>query len=282
MSRARFPQETLAATAAVSTSLVDLLRRLDAPLCSQTLRYVHKRLQHYGIDISHFVHEPLPVRERVVYTREALAEAAARSTGIREMFDHLGVPPGDSLYGHLRKRLADWDIDTTHFTTGRGQGRRLVPAEPLRTAVADSSSLAGLLQALGLSDNGSNRQRVKRSLEAHHISTAHFTGQGHRKGVPSPRRRPAEEILRQQPTGTPRTKTEVLRRALDDLGEPRVCAKCGLGDTWQGKRLVLEIDHVNGDRWDNRRENLRYLCPSCHSQTRTHSRPGRVRVARAQ
>nr|WP_233435863.1 MULTISPECIES: HNH endonuclease [Streptomyces] len=36
-------------------------------------------------------------------------------------------------------------------------------------------------------------------------------------------------------------------------------------------RLVLEIDHINGDRLDNRRENLRYLCPSCHSQTQTFS-----------
>ncbi|MFE7410356.1 HNH endonuclease [Streptomyces laurentii] len=39
----------------------------------------------------------------------------------------------------------------------------------------------------------------------------------------------------------------------------------------QGRRLVLEIDHANGDRLDNRAENLRYLCPSCHSQTGTFS-----------
>ncbi|WP_420717446.1 HNH endonuclease [Streptomyces sp. WM6378] len=36
----------------------------------------------------------------------------------------------------------------------------------------------------------------------------------------------------------------------------------------------MEIDHVNGDRLDNRRENLRYLCPSCHSQTGTFSNRG--------
>ncbi|MGI5528329.1 HNH endonuclease signature motif containing protein [Streptomyces syringium] len=52
---------------------------------------------------------------------------------------------------------------------------------------------------------------------------------------------------------------------------PRVCSACGIGETWQGKRLVLEIDHINGDRLDNRADNLRYLCPSCHSQTRTFS-----------
>ncbi|CAL9559765.1 hypothetical protein SUDANB105_04597 [Streptomyces sp. enrichment culture] len=282
MSRARFPRETLAAAAAASTSLVDLLRRLDAPLCSQALRYLRKRLEHYTIDISHFVHEPLPTRERRFYTREAVAEAAARSTSIREMFDHLGVPPSDSLYGHLRKKLTLWNIDTTHFTAGRGSSTRLIPAEPLKAAVAHSRGLAGVLRTLGLSDNGSNRARVKQSLEEHGISTGHFTGQGHRQGATSPRHRPADEILRRQPPGSPRTKTVLLRRALDDLGVPHVCAECGIGDTWQGKRLVLEIDHVNGDRLDNRRENLTYLCPSCHSQTRTYSRPRRMNAPRDQ
>ncbi|GAA2982530.1 hypothetical protein Sfulv_21910 [Streptomyces fulvorobeus] len=69
----------------------------------------------------------------------------------------------------------------------------------------------------------------------------------------------------------------LLRRALDETGVPHACGACGLGDVWQGKRLVLEIDHINGDRLDNRRENLRYLCPSCHSQTETFAK-GRDRT----
>lgn len=276
MSRARYPRELLASAVAVSTSFVDVLRHLDAPLGSQTLRYVRARIEHYGIDVSHFVHEPLPPRKRLTYTRECLAEAAARSHSIREMFDHLGIPPCDSLYGHIRNKLERWQIDTSHFTAGRGHERPPVPRQQLEEAVTRSTSLAAVLRVLGLPDNGRSRAQVKNGLEQYGIPTDHFTGQGHQRGVVSPRRKSAQEILRQQAAGTARTKTSLLRRALDELGVPRVCAACGLGDTWQGKRLVLEIDHVNGDRLDNRRENLRYLCPSCHSQTMTYSRPHRV------
>lgn len=48
------------------------------------------------------------------------------------------------------------------------------------------------------------------------------------------------------------------------------CNKCGLENEWQGKTIVLQLDHINGDNKDNRIENLRFLCPNCHSQTPTY------------
>lgn len=44
------------------------------------------------------------------------------------------------------------------------------------------------------------------------------------------------------------------------------CDVCALTE-WQGKFITLELDHKNGDRHDNRIENLHFLCPNCHSQT---------------
>lgn len=49
------------------------------------------------------------------------------------------------------------------------------------------------------------------------------------------------------------------------------CQMCGMENEWQEKEIVLQLDHINGDYRDNRIENLRFLCPNCHSQTKNWS-----------
>jgi len=48
------------------------------------------------------------------------------------------------------------------------------------------------------------------------------------------------------------------------------CSECGITE-WNGKEIVCQLDHINGVSNDNRIENLRILCPNCHTQTETYS-----------
>ncbi len=80
---------------------------------------------------------------------------------------------------------------------------------------------------------------------------------------PRPRQQPLERILQNS-----RSRQTIKRRLLQAGILKNVCEECGLAE-WRGKPLAIQIDHRNGIRDDHRVENLRMLCPNCHSQTET-------------
>lgn len=69
--------------------------------------------------------------------------------------------------------------------------------------------------------------------------------------------------------GAPRSSTDLRRRLLAEGVLEARCSCCG-GTRWQEGPIPLELDHVNGDRCDNRLQNLRLLCPNCHALTPTY------------
>jgi hypothetical protein len=148
--------------------------------------------------------------------------------------------------------------------------RRTWTDEQLRVAVAESLSGAQTLRKLGLVPVGGNYRTVWRHVRRLSLDVSHWTGEGWRRGKRdgfATRRQPLDEILTQhsQYTTTSHLRARLLRSGLLE----NQCVICGLSE-WLGAPLTLHLDHVNGVHDDQRLENLRLLCPNCHSQTETY------------
>lgn len=61
--------------------------------------------------------------------------------------------------------------------------------------------------------------------------------------------------------------------------KPYLCSICGQNNEWCGKKLVLQLDHIDGNPNNNTLENTRWLCPNCHTQTDTWGRKSRNNVS---
>ncbi|MEA2375385.1 MAG: hypothetical protein QOD53_1848 [Thermoleophilaceae bacterium] len=81
--------------------------------------------------------------------------------------------------------------------------------------------------------------------------------------ITRPQATPIEQLLA---TGRHRGRWNLKRRLLSHGLKDGRCEDCGISE-WRGRALSLALHHVNGDGRDNRLENLRLLCPNCHSQT---------------
>jgi len=142
--------------------------------------------------------------------------------------------------------------------------------EKVIEAIGKNKSWSGVLKDIGLKCSGGSTRTMKNIALKNNINTSHFLGQRWNSGGKTTTNEISIEksFIKNSNLSKGAIKRKILKYKLIDYK----CCKCGLLGVWQNEPIVLHLDHVNGDIKDNRLDNLRFLCPNCHSQTPTYCR----------
>jgi hypothetical protein len=177
---------------------------------------------------------------------------------------------GNEQKEKVLKRIESLGIDTTHFPTRRKsmkyKCRNKVDAideEIFKTLVNNNTTWLHLSIACGY-DNDNGRKYLMRRCENLGLNTNHIDNKISADKV---------FVVDSQYTHN----NDIKKRLLCDLDWVYECAACKNEHftncdgvlMWKKKKIVLQLEHKNGNRTDNRLENLEFLCPNCHSQTQT-------------
>lgn len=147
-------------------------------------------------------------------------------------------------------------------------------------AVRSSTSVRQVIAKLGLIPAGGNYTQVRARMNILGLNGDHFIGKVWNKGrnYHTSARPLIEDLLVQ---GGIVQSYKLKKRLYEEGLKTPKCELCGWAKTSIDGRIPLELDHINGDKTDNRIENLRILCPNCHSLQPTHrGRNKKVALAR--
>ena len=134
----------------------------------------------------------------------------------------------------------------------------------LEYAVRDNLSLRQVILSLGQSTSSGSYKTIRAGISRLGLDTSHFVNR------PPPVNRPSlDEML---VNGSRCNQRTVKKRLVDEGILEYKCSICGQEPEWDGKPLIMILDHINGTHADYRIENLRLVCPNCDTQLPTFCR----------
>jgi len=202
--------------------------------------------------------------------KEKINAVINNSQNIKNLFEQIGLEynVNSRSYRLVKKYITEYfDGKMPLRFNGRISRISLVSRDVLQKYYDNSSSISEILNKFYLHNAGGNANTLKRIAKELNISYYQFKKNQKIKiqlsnDVKSIYALSIDEIMKRARKSI---KKYIIHHNLIDYK----CDKCGNLGEHNGLLLVLQLDHINGINDDNRLNNLRFLCPNCHSQTKT-------------
>jgi len=155
-------------------------------------------------------------------------------------------------------------------------GKFLKDPNLLKEIIKYSYTQVEVINSIRRKGYGYSFKSLRKFINDNSIDITHFKSEEIRLGklkefITNKKKTPTKELLVINSTAQ---RKEVKKRLYDEGLKERKCELdvCGQGEIWNGKKISLILDHINGINNDNRLENLRILCPNCNASLDTHCR----------
>lgn len=139
--------------------------------------------------------------------------------------------------------------------------------------IKNSKNKHQVLKTLGWDVKTQGYRKLNKFISDNDVNLSHFETIKERynrlnKNNTFPPKISIEKILVQDSTYS--NSTSLKKRLYNERLKNPICEKCGQDEMWNGEKMSLILDHINGIHNDNRLENLRIVCPNCNSTLPTH------------
>lgn len=191
------------------------------------------------------------------WSKENLVRCVENSTTFKDIIEKLGLKVGASSYQSLKLYLEKYEIDFRSDYTKHHWEK-----DNLSKLICESINHTDVLIKMNLIPHGSNFRTLNKYIEKYDIDISHFESFYKRSRFGRREKVKLSEVL----TENSNYDRAILKKRLFEEGiKERKCELCGQDENWNGKKMSLIIDHINGINNDNRIENLQIVCPNCNS-----------------
>lgn len=251
-----------------SSSFVEVANHFDTDRRSAIYQKIKGMIRRSRISVEHF--DTCKVKRR--WDEDSLREITEQCSTYQDILKRLDLVPVTSSYDRLKSYLKKYNIDSSKFQKIVRRHNPKWDEVILRDIISNSFSKKEVLSKMGITTPGYHRV-LNRYINLYGIDISHFkypTKERHRKMSLS-------DILKENSTYS---RAALKKRLFKEHLKENVCELCGQGETWNGKKMSLILDHINGVYNDNRIENLRMVCPNCNATLDTHCGKNKARIIR--